>query len=494
MREAGEPLEISMDGEFVQNYMGLDESSAEQVTEALRHTPISAIRLYSMAVPVNVNNPTRASVRRLALLNQLCTALGSIESMKKAYCFVQGRARISIHCHLLPHLQQLSSLFVFADESHPSRIAEVARLVAGLEANPNLKKLVLKVSLPFYATVLPALRCKPVMEMVFLASPMDDMETVTRVQAQAMADFLMRDLPFSVKLDGYDFSEHDCSSILCNGIAASKVYGFGLERCCLGEDMALLARSLTQSRLQSLAFIKYPQDDLISLLRELVPEIANMAQLQEFVCERPLVGEYSSVDLTDLLVRLVEALAHCVHLKVAELASPHMTTDLEQALVKLISKKASCLEELQINCSAIPRSSMPSESPDLLEAIKSNYTLRKLELLSPYDKRTLQEKFPWSTGLRENVGYLMRLNNAGRSYLVTDPCNKQKGFALLEQANDSLDCLLLHLKENPFLCQREKATDVIATGASPDPQKRAASPALDSVAAKRLKSSWHIRS
>ena len=159
-----------------------------------------------------------------------------------------------------------------------------------------------------------------------------------------------------------------------------------------------------------------------------------------------------------------------------------MTTNLEQSLVALISNSA--LEELLIDCPAILSNVDCHECPILLEAVKSNYSVRKIGFLSD-DSPSLHCISPWSTSLRENIEFLMRLNDVGRSYMAVDPYDKQMGFAVLEQTRDSLDCLLLHLKENPSLCQREIATDSITIA---DPYKRAASPALDSGGRKRPKS------
>ena len=501
MSEEEEALVFNMDDVFVDKYMGLDASSAEQVAKALLLAPISVLRLHGMAVPANVNasRPTRANVRNLVRWNQLCTALGSIESIDTVYCFIVGHDASSIHCHLMPHLQHASSLTVCARQTaHPSRISEVTRLVAGLEANPSLKLLELKVPPRFYATVLPALQCNPAMDMVFLSSPMtafDEMETATHDQAQALAEFLRRDLPFAVKLHGFNFSEDDCSTIICNGIAASGVEGFGLEGCFLGEDLTLLARSMLQSRLKSLAFLEFPQDELISLLRELGPGIASMSQLKEFVCEQPSVGVYSSVDLNDLVVRLVEGLAQCPRVELVKVAATAVTTNLEHALVNLISRKDSALHELLIFCPAIPGGVSDHECPDLLEAIKSNFSIRNIGLGSDcMHSHSLFEHCPWSSDLRKNIASVLRLNHAGRNYIVADPYNKHKGFALLEETNDSLDCLFLHLKENPSLCQREITADPRTNVVKAGPCKRASSPARGSDGRKRRKSSRHAKS
>ena len=263
--EERERLTFDMDYFFVDKFMGLDESSADQVVKALGRASITFLHLNGMAVPLNVNasHPTRASLRNLARWEQLCNALGSIESLETALCLVEGDDPGSMRCHLelLPRLQHLSSLFVSADDddAHPTRsLSEVARLVAGLEANPSLKKLDLKVPSYFHATVLPALQCNPAMDMVVLSSlaTADNIfvEIPTPDEVQAMADFMRRDLPFAVEFHGYAFSNNYCSSAICNGIAASGAQGISFKGCSLGEDLTLLARSILQSRLQSIAF------------------------------------------------------------------------------------------------------------------------------------------------------------------------------------------------------------------------------------------------
>ena len=100
-----------------------------------------------MALPVNVDASrlTRSSNRRLARWNQLCTTLGSIECLKTAKCRFRGPDASSLLCYLLPRLQQVSFLFINVDlDEQPS---DVAKLVAGLDANPRLKELELNIPL-----------------------------------------------------------------------------------------------------------------------------------------------------------------------------------------------------------------------------------------------------------------------------------------------------------------------------------------------------------
>jgi hypothetical protein len=52
------------------------------------------------------------------------------------------------------------------------------------------------------------------------------------------------------------------------------------------------------------------------------------------------------------------------------------------------------------------------------------------------------------------IGGLVRMNKSGRSRALRDPSNKLAGLAVLNSISDNVDCLFLHLRENPSLCNR----------------------------------------
>jgi hypothetical protein len=53
----------------------------------------------------------------------------------------------------------------------------------------------------------------------------------------------------------------------------------------------------------------------------------------------------------------------------------------------------------------------------------------------------------------DSIEALLRLNQAGRGYLIGDAPSARSGFKLLYEARDDLDCLFTHLLENPSLCE-----------------------------------------
>jgi hypothetical protein len=58
---------------------------------------------------------------------------------------------------------------------------------------------------------------------------------------------------------------------------------------------------------------------------------------------------------------------------------------------------------------------------------------------------------------RGSLNYIPHLNKAGRRYMMEAPASKAKGVQVLKKVKHTLDCLLLHLQENPLLCMRQDA-------------------------------------
>jgi hypothetical protein len=80
------------------------------------------------------------------------------------------------------------------------------------------------------------------------------------------------------------------------------------------------------------------------------------------------------------------------------------------------------------------------EMNQVVSLVRKNYSLEVLdEGVSAHDK----------TG---ELGTLLRLNHAGRRYLIKDAASIAKGVEVLIGVSDDLGCLFYHLLENPTLC------------------------------------------
>jgi hypothetical protein len=91
------------------------------------------------------------------------------------------------------------------------------------------------------------------------------------------------------------------------------------------------------------------------------------------------------------------------------------------------------------------------EMKQVISLVKQNFGLENLdEGLSVHD----------TTG---ELGTILRLNQAGRRYLIEDAASIAKGVEVLVAVRDDLGCLFYHLLENPLLCDIEHLAEKAAT-------------------------------
>jgi hypothetical protein len=113
----------------------------------------------------------------------------------------------------------------------------------------------------------------------------------------------------------------------------------------------------------------------------------------------------------------------------------------------------------------------------LISALQLNTTLKTLGYQTSFYKRltlTVDEVKQLVSILMKNYGLerlvpdiscsddgtikaILRLNMAGRRYLIEDGSSIAKGVEVLSAVNDDTNCVFLHLLENPGLCDRRAA-------------------------------------
>jgi hypothetical protein len=93
--------------------------------------------------------------------------------------------------------------------------------------------------------------------------------------------------------------------------------------------------------------------------------------------------------------------------------------------------------------------------PALTAAIRSHLTPELVKSLLYHDG--IQKLLKEDEGCRNLICSLVRMNKSGRNYITQEGASdKKKGVGVLDSISDSVDCLLLHLCENPSLCNRVK--------------------------------------
>jgi hypothetical protein len=93
------------------------------------------------------------------------------------------------------------------------------------------------------------------------------------------------------------------------------------------------------------------------------------------------------------------------------------------------------------------------EEKQMASLLKKNYALERLPNSNFRNRR------------RDADAYrlYLRLNEAGRRYLIEDGSSTSKGVEVLSAVSNEINCVFLHLLENPRLCDRSAAEIASAT-------------------------------
>jgi hypothetical protein len=76
-----------------------------------------------------------------------------------------------------------------------------------------------------------------------------------------------------------------------------------------------------------------------------------------------------------------------------------------------------------------------------------------------------------------DVGAILRLNRAGRRYLVQDGSSISKGVEVLMSVRNKVNCVFLHLLENPRLCDRSAVEETASDSTNTSGSRGSTSPA-----------------
>jgi hypothetical protein len=93
------------------------------------------------------------------------------------------------------------------------------------------------------------------------------------------------------------------------------------------------------------------------------------------------------------------------------------------------------------------------EDKQMASLLKKNYVLESLRIV-------------YEAG---DVGDILRLNREGRRYLTQDGFSISKGVQVLSSVNNDVNCVFLHLLENPRLCDRRAVERRVLAGGSTSP-------------------------
>lgn len=150
-------------------------------------------------------------------------------------------------------------------------------------------------------------------------------------------------------------------------------------------------------------------------------------------------GQLMDPHVAALCIDAVALLEENTALEILEIVSNGISP-VDYCTVLSSLKGNSTLKTLHLSCSLDSEDGKrTSEAIKVVSAVKNNYGLESLG-------GRMENQVP-------GVGAVLRLNRAGRCYLVQDTSSILKGCTLLSAVSDDLDCLYLHLLENPSLCE-----------------------------------------
>jgi hypothetical protein len=112
----------------------------------------------------------------------------------------------------------------------------------------------------------------------------------------------------------------------------------------------------------------------------------------------------------------------------------------EQCVALLTSlQQNTTLKKLQYNDGKVQLTH--DEDKHMAKILKKNYALESLPSIHPDNQPG-------------DVGAILRLNEAGRRYLIEDGSSVSKGVRVLSAVSNDINCVFYHLLENPTLCDR----------------------------------------
>jgi hypothetical protein len=151
---------------------------------------------------------------------------------------------------------------------------------------------------------------------------------------------------------------------------------------------------------------------------------------------------------------------------------PHVATSCLAVVTGL--RENSWLETLEIDCHQCWDGIAPDTYITALESLQPHATLKEFYIFPRIDsfsddemkrvvslvkKNYVQTKLDKGLTEHDETGELvsiLRLNQAGRRYLIDDAGSIAKGVEVLVDVRDDLNCLFYHLLENPLLCDIER--------------------------------------
>ncbi|GKZ00361.1 hypothetical protein MPSEU_000989100 [Mayamaea pseudoterrestris] len=451
-------MTLHIDGNFFTSFMLMDESEREQVLNVLKTSPVQETRFHDLGLP----SPRASKEGESASLRmrELCLALGSLSTLDEAnYSYATCDAWMSDI--VFKHLTHVTTVKLTGTNSE-----NLDSTMVSLQGFSTIKCLILLIPTHCYSQMLPLLSRMGSLEEIRLRT--GNYGRLSLLNATGVVQVLQSKLPVQIVLQHFTFNNAEAHSVLLHGIATANVRGIDLSGGKY-EDPAPLLSAVASCRIKSFRFtralsFKTGGNCNRIFYSTLAETLSSMTQLEELGCELltgvVMMGQVDQAD-DDVLIKLIKAVTRHPSIKSFKFDIEGCTNKLDAALADCVRQNGQ-LTELQILNSSDVQSMMPNTLPKFLDAVKLNYTLRSIHLT---DLDLSLKMNHWDSNFKQSVETLVKLNVAGRSYLSDgsiDTCHQREGLIVLERVNQDLDCIFVHLLENPYLCKGDCVLPVAA--------------------------------
>ena len=268
--------------------------------------------------------------------------------------------------------------------------------------------------------------------------------------AQTFADVLRIPTLSKGRFLQLNFTAMQSQQAICDVFAAAREKTIAIDDCRLFDAKSLLealsVAGCKSLRLSGLQFQRQTTSQYVSMLTTSLPPMTHLEDLElgcVYLEEEYKDGDYLSV---------IPHIARCPSLRTLKLHTLVYDTAMDEALADYVLH-TTVLEELNVFVPWVNSAAGELTSPALLTAMRSNYTLKRVRFSagdSDYNGDPLDADFKAETET------LTRLNRSGRAYMEGDAGNCHMALTVLGTVSDSLDCVFVHLRENPLPCQRQE--------------------------------------
>jgi hypothetical protein len=459
------PLLLVVDASFIHNLTRLSHDAMMDLRTILLRTRITSIQL-NVSEKSTQSHTTNASMFRdnqskvlsLQRFQSLTDTLGWIPTL------TQASVRLGQDGYMFASLQQfihLKTINIIIDASATKETAQT--LLSAVTKLVSLSTMELHGETRLYPVLLPALlQLSSLTKLSLTSKSHGRLQATFPFHMNSLASFLNKTRAASFKLSHLDFAASMTHDLLCQALCSTNMTS--LEICaCQFYNVPQVAAALSKSSLRRLVWsqlIMKQEDEPVQFLSTLGSCLPDMTHLEYLEINLNVRTKHNQRLLVaeEAIKVLFQGAARCSTLKMLKIVECPSSMECMDKLLANCVRASTSLQSIDV-CFHIPTRHIDDASaqtalftfPAVCEAIQTNYALQNLRLTSQAPSQLLESS---KTAIdTRTLDALLRLNKCGRKYMATDAGNRRLGISVLAQTTNSLDCLYIHLRENPVLCQ-----------------------------------------